>query len=614
MDPFASAMYGLQSGMALAADRRKRKQLKKAEADQETIRSGYKSGGLMGASMASAGVGRPDIALAYQNVHQGKRAFQMAAEDRARKHRNMDSIGKAFADGGPRAAAEMAGSLGMSAESAAFESIFQAKGGYDSLKATSDQADFGRQFLAITGGTPEGVLENLPALNRMIQTNPELWQKIAMLGDKRIPTGVYASEDPDGNILLGLDVYNQHTKSIGPATQRGTASEDDTVMAVKPEVMVNLAKAWVSGQNPNATKGSGQWDYKDGMLFNKATGQYLSPNANNTDFIEVLGDLAADASDTGAAITFDQHQKGQFISTFMTAGLDARSFGMSTEESVNFANSVMELALTDDRFTSIILPGERGNVSAEDRERTKLEIYRHLAPELFTEMPGGGDNQAPTEAANDGLVNQGAAPDSMPIDENFPADIVEDPEADDAGMDVHKGLMGISSNDSILEQTRQRRVAAFQPNRRRVGTVDGSGITRTDLPPSRIVDGTVYPPAQTGLPPSDPRIDIESTGLPAAATGQEDPRLNINPGSLPAATGGDDVVEFVSTQLNDVLPNHVVKIRNYLDEVMAGNSEIGQALRSTDEAERRAGIQMFFEQVIGMTSAHAERLSQQYGT
>lgn len=124
---------------------------------------------------------------------------------------------------------------------------------------------------------PADIEKNLPALNRQVKQNPELFRKLHATGKDRVPQRYMMVNTPNGPRLT-LEVFNKRTNSKGPATDRQGKAKDENVITVDARTLYQRLGYFASGGK--TTKGD--WTTIDvqgpdgktyRMPFNKHSGQ-----------------------------------------------------------------------------------------------------------------------------------------------------------------------------------------------------------------------------------------------------------------------------------------------------------------------------------------------------
>ncbi|WP_419917441.1 hypothetical protein [Candidatus Poriferisocius sp.] len=96
-----------------------------------------------------------------------------------------------------------------------------------------------REVIAATGGDMANLGQAIPAMNRSIEENRPLYQKLYGLEKHRIPVGVELVDGPNGP-ELAVKIYNKKTDSVGPMTAKGTPDGDDEVVSDNAEVVFRM--------------------------------------------------------------------------------------------------------------------------------------------------------------------------------------------------------------------------------------------------------------------------------------------------------------------------------------------------------------------------------------
>ena len=421
MNAIAGLTQGFQLGTMFQEQRRIR-------TTRKAISAGFKSGGLMGASSAAIAAGMPELASAYETLAHNRRRMSMAESTHSmnrtlfdrqtaeyeRTVANRKTIEAGYSKGGLRGAADAAASVGEIDAAAAFETLFQERGGYDTLLADKNQTEFGRNVMAIAPRAAD-VIQNLPALNRSLEQNPDLWRKALGLGEGRTPVRVYVAKNPrTGDTQMGVDVFNEESQSIGPATANATPGADDKVLTVKPEVFWRIANDWSMG-NAATTRSKGgsgsnselsnrytgvQIDDRTRGVLDKATGEVTPLDTSSFETSAMIYEMAQDLADSQEGVmNVNQDQIGRNLSALIEIGMQAASLGINPGTVMGTANGY--LTSPENPAFKLIHDGD----GADDRDQGIMWIYDRLG--LLT---------APTESAGGKAAGQEGAAATAPAD------------------------------------------------------------------------------------------------------------------------------------------------------------------------------------------------------
>ena len=302
-------------------------------------------------------------------LREAEHKLRMGEAERVQQTRG--AVTDAYKTGGLPAAGEAALGAGDVAQAGALHNLEVGREDFAYGKANRSQQDWGRMMAAGWRGGDEDIGGNLDFMNRLVKTNPEMFQKAIALEKHRVPIGFELTEGPDGEPMMGLTVYNKKTKSVGPATENASADGADNVVTVDPRRMMSIARMWAEGKNPKKGAAPKGFDLEGGVRLNKDTGAMTRVPASPAEQRKEIFDLATDLTNTRASLNFDHGARTRMSGTLAEIGQAAQRIGVDPTEAMNRAARYLA---SDNEISKAVIHGK----GADAQDAGMLKLYQRL--------------------------------------------------------------------------------------------------------------------------------------------------------------------------------------------------------------------------------------------